>query len=99
MTEKPFDALEPGDFVADMHDGLGPIRKRFGVVSHVQWRVQDMASVDGGKGIPFVSFPNKQLRVLGAQDDGSLVCGYNYDGMFAGVVIISQYVTGPDPRD
>ena len=91
---KPFDELQPGDFVADMHDGIAPIKKKFGVVFHHQWRIESTSV-----GVPFPSFPNKQLRVLGVQDDGSLVCGYNYDGAFGGIVVIGKYVTGLDPRD
>ena len=40
MTEKTLEALETGDFVADMHDGVGPIRRRFGIVSHTTWHGQ-----------------------------------------------------------
>lgn len=107
MTTKTFDALVPGDFVADMHDGMGPIRKRFGVVEWIQWRTGPRTgdrALDRAMGADRTfNFPNKELRVLGertgANHEGQLVCGYDYDGELSGLVVLAEYVTGSDPRD
>lgn len=96
ITGKPFSDLKPGDFVADEFD-LVDLRQRFGIVSSFQWR-WDRDAQPPAKHIPF-PFPLKQLRVLGSQDDGSLVCGYNYDSRLSGIVVLCEYVVGPDGRD
>jgi hypothetical protein len=82
LDPKPFDELVANDYVGDMHDGLAALAKRYTVVSAHQWRTE------GAKAFP--AWQNKHLRVLGPTLDGSLVCGYNYDGMFAGIVVIKE---------
>jgi hypothetical protein len=90
MTSKTFDQLEIGDFVADMHDGLAPIRARFNVLTSIQWEYAGFGTPD--RKDPF-SFPNKELRVLGIQNSGAIVCGYTYDRMYAGIVILYRDAT------
>jgi len=92
------DDLNLGDFVYDMHDGLRPLRERFGIISMVQWHhssenVQPFVGPKGWK------FPNKELRVIGFTDEGHAVCGFTYDGIRSGILVLSDLVTGPDPRD
>lgn len=108
-TLKPLVELQVGDFVHDMHVGIGPLRQRFGIVSHIT-----------GTGNWFPDFPNRQLRVVGhsyggldalGHETGALtevdgvamqpvciICGY-HDGPRSGVMVLAEYVTGPDPRD
>jgi hypothetical protein len=77
---KSFAELEIGDYVADMHYGTAPLRQRFTVVHNNQWQVS----------APLFPFANKELRVLDFHHDGSIVCGYNYDGRAAGTVTLAE---------
>jgi hypothetical protein len=98
-TLTPFDELLPGDFVCDMHDG--PPRARFDIVAWVQWRTGPMPlarTPPGPVHAHTFGFPNKELHVLGARTgsaagitlEGQLVCGYDYDGQFSGIVVLSE---------
>lgn len=102
VTTKRFDDIQIGDYIADMHDGVSQLRTRFGIVSRID-----------GEGNWFPDLPNKHLRVIGlsyggldlqfpeiaAQGHVALVCGYQYDGRRSGILVLTEYVKGPDPRD
>lgn len=98
---KAFRDLEVGDFIADMHYGIGPVAAQFDVVSHVRWdepRLHQPAR-DGYPEHAFFryldefmpgGYVNKCLHVIGHGDDGSIVAGYCYDGRRSGIVVLKE---------
>ena len=102
MTDKPIGEWRVGDPIADMHYGIGPLVKRYKIVSHVRWD-EPLAVIDSGPGFgdylgkfkPRTGYLNKFLVVLGFTDDSTLakpevVCGYCYDGVRSGIVVLSE---------
>lgn len=90
MTNKTLDQLNAGDFVADMHDGLAPILDRFTILHRITWDTDWSTTPHriGGFG-----FENKELRVLGLASGafvGGVVCGYQYDGRTAGIIVLGE---------
>jgi hypothetical protein len=91
MTDKTFAELfdaPAGSFVADMHNGLRPIAARFRIVHTIAWRVT--AANDHVIGSP--NWANKELRTLGEGTgaEPTIVCGYTYDAMTAGIVVLAE---------
>lgn len=87
--QKAFADLVPGDYITDMHDGLAPVARRFVIVAVVKWDVER----------PAFPFPNKHLRVLGADarveigtftERPHVVCGFTYDNRVAGIVVLAE---------
>jgi hypothetical protein len=90
MTDKTADLLEVGDFVADMHYGLEPLRKRFKVTVLATWR-------HGPENMPFPPTVaghlrmNKGLYVIGVTDHYcGVVCAYTYDGIRSGLIALED---------
>lgn len=97
MTSKPFSELQVGDFVCDMHDGLGPVRERFDVVSHVNWDEPDqndapLFNTYIGQFRSSRGYVNKHLVVIGFSGESTLsrpvvIAAYCYDGRRSGIVV------------
>ena len=88
MGQKTINDLEIGDFVADMHDGFRPLADRFTVRPIDSWEHE----------APSDHFPkphamNKYAYVLGHNDEGELICGYQYDGRYSALFAISAKET------
>jgi len=82
LTIEKLRALEIGDFILDMHDGLTSLMKVARVHSTLRW-----------EGPPAFGpgFGNKELRVLGfnlsLEHENAIVAGYSYDGHLNGIVV------------
>lgn len=104
MTEKKFHELQVGDWVADMHYGVNPLKARFEVVSDIRWD-EPRLEAPGRSGyvdVPFFNYlqgflkgvyNNKMLHVIGFSlnstlSDPELICGYCYDGRWSGIVVL-----------
>jgi hypothetical protein len=85
VTNKGIDDLAIGDFVCDMHYGTRKLAERFKVVSQVQWGMTTPAS--------FPTQSNKELRVIGFDRSGAVVCAYNYDNIAQGIVVLEAKET------
>lgn len=82
--DKTFHELKVGDFIADMHYGIEPVKARFDVVAHVRWDEPrpltptrsgyvEHAFYDYLQGfLNGNAYNNKLLHVIGFHDDSTL---------------------------